>query len=116
MQEDDLLFSRWIDQACEQLSFLYAGDLPREEKLREREKIFRSLKEDFEKIGGQFKTSCYRDLEKVELNNATLMAYRQYVHELKRFEAIYENCGRDLGKVVESLQMMQRSGQKAAGF
>ena len=116
MQEDDLLFSRWIDQACEQLSSLYARDLPREEKLRERKKIFRSLKEDFEKIEGQFKTSCYRDLEKVELNNATLMAYRQYVHELERFEVLYADCGRDLGKVVESLQKIQRSGQKGRGF
>jgi len=116
MQEDDLLISRWIYQACEQLSSLYARDLPREEKLRERKKIFRSLKEDFEKIEGQFKTSCYRDLEKVELNNATLMAYRQYVHGLERFEVLYADCGRDLGKVVESLQKIQRSGQKGRGF
>jgi predicted aminopeptidase len=116
MQEDDLLFSRWIDQACEQLSSLYARDLPREKKLRKREKIFQSLQEDFEKIAARFKTGCYRNLGKVELNNATLMAYRQYVHGLERFEALYEDCGRDLRKVVECFKEMRRSGQEPAGF
>ena len=116
LQEDDLLLSRWIDQACGRLSSLYTSDLPREQKLSEREKIFRSLKEDFEETKGQFKTDSYKGLEKVDLNNATLMAYRQYVHGLERFEALYEDRGRDLRKVVESLQEMQRSGQKPVDF
>ena len=116
MQEDDLLFSRWIDRACERLSSLYSREVPREEKLREREKIFRSLEEDFKEIQGQFKTSAYQDLEKINLNNAILMAYRQYVHELERFEVLYENCGRNLEKVVEYFEEMRRSGREAGGF
>jgi len=116
MQEDDLLFSRWIDRSCAQLSSLYAGELPREGKLREREKIFRSLKEDFRAIQGQFKTDCYTDMEKVDLNNATLMAYWQYLHGLERFEVLYEDCGRDLRKVVEYFKEIRRSGQRPVGF
>ena len=96
--------------------FLYARELPREEKLRQREKIFQSLEEDFKETKGRFKTDPYKDLEKVDLNNAVLMAYWQYVHGLERFEVLYEDCGRDLRKVVESLKEMRRSGQKPAGF
>jgi predicted aminopeptidase len=116
MQEDDLLFSGWIDRSYEQLSSLYAGGLSREAKLREREKIFSSLKEDFRAIRGQFQTNCYPDMEKVDLNNAALMAYWQYFHGLDRFEVLYQGCGRDLRKVVEGFKEMRRSGQRPAGF
>ena len=116
MQEDDLLFSRWIDHCYERLSTLYARELPREEKLRQREEIFRSLKEEFEETQGRFKTDSYKGLEKLDLNNATLMAYRRYVHGLKRFEGLYQGCGGDLRKAVESLKEMRRSGQKPVGF
>ena len=33
-QEDDLLFSRWIDQACQRLSNFYAKEISRDEKIR----------------------------------------------------------------------------------
>ena len=112
MQEDDLFFSWWIDQAYERLSSLYARVWSREEKLKNREKIFHSLREDFQKVAVNFETSCYRGLENMELNNATLMAYRQYVHGLERFQALYEDCGRDLRKVVESLEEIRRSGRR----
>ncbi|MDH7499166.1 MAG: aminopeptidase, partial [candidate division NC10 bacterium] len=114
MWQDDLLFSRWIDGAHEQLSCLYAGDLSREEKVRAREKTFRSLKGDFRTIRGHFQTGCYPDMEKVDLNNASLMAYWQYFHGLERFEALYQDCGGDLRKVVDYFKEIRRSGQEPA--
>jgi predicted aminopeptidase len=39
-QEDDLLFSKWIDQACQQVSLFYSRAISRDEKLREREELF----------------------------------------------------------------------------
>jgi len=35
-REDDLLFSEWIDQACQQLSNFYAREISRDEKLKGR--------------------------------------------------------------------------------
>jgi len=43
-QEDDLLFSRWIDQACQQLSNFYARNISKDEKLREEKNCSNSLK------------------------------------------------------------------------
>jgi len=116
MREDDLLFSRWIDRSCARLSSFYAGELPREGKLREREGIFRSLKEDFRTIKGRFKTDCHPGLDRLDLNNATLMAYWQYLHDLERFEVLYQGSGCDVRKVVEYFKEIRRSGRKPFGF
>lgn len=73
-------------------------------------------KEDFTGIKWRFKTSTYKGLEKLDLNDALLMSYRQYLHGLERFEALHEDCSRYLRKVVQSLKEMRRSGQKPADF
>jgi predicted aminopeptidase len=111
-QEDDLLFSQWIDQACQQLSRFYSREISRDEKLRGREEFFQRLKEDFRQIKGQFKTDGYKDFEKMNLNNAVLLAYRRYIHRLEKFQALYEQFGRDIRRVVEYFKNIKISGDK----
>ena len=111
IQEDDLLFSKWMDQVCQRLSNYYAKEISRDEKLRGREEIFRSIKEEFREIKVQFKTDCYKDFEKKELNNAVLLAYRRYIHRLEKFETLYESMGKDIRKVVEFFKKIKASGE-----
>lgn len=113
-QDDDLLFSRWIDESCQRLSNFYVKEISRDEKLRGRGGVFESIKEEFKEIKGQFKTDCYKDFEKIELNNAVLLAYRRYIHRLERFETLYEYLGRDLRKVVGFFKTIRDSEDKAA--
>jgi predicted aminopeptidase len=113
-QEDDLLFSGWTDQACQQLSDYYGKEISKEEKLKGREALFRSIQENFQKMKGQLKTEAYRDVDKVELNNAVLLAYRRYFYRLEKFEALYQTLGRDLRRVVEYFKMMKDSDNKEA--
>ncbi len=107
IQEDDLLFSRWVDQVCQWLSTYYGKEIPRDEKLRGREELFRSIKEEFGGIKVQLKTDYYKDFEKKDLNNAVLLAYRRYIHRLEKFEALYEYSERDLKKVIEFFKELQ---------
>ncbi len=100
-QEDDLLVARWVDQSCQKLSELYGQSISRSEKLIGREKVFREIKEEFRKLKAHLKTNSYRDFEKVELNNAILLAHRRYVRQLDKFESLYERLGRDLRRVVK---------------
>ncbi|OGP91164.1 MAG: hypothetical protein A2156_08600 [Deltaproteobacteria bacterium RBG_16_48_10] len=111
-QEDDLVFSRWIDQACQQLSNFYAKEISRDEKLRGRERLFHRLKEDFKETMVSFKTEGYKNFEKVDINNAVLLAYRRYIHRLEKFQALYEQLGRDIRKIVEYFKAIQVSGEK----
>jgi predicted aminopeptidase len=113
-REDDFIFSRWIDRVCDRLSRFYDQDLPKEEKLRGREDVFRAIKEDFREMKPRFKTDSYPDLEKVAMNNAVLLAYRRYFYQLDRFDTLYRNMGQDLGRVVEHFKGIQASGKKAA--
>ena len=112
LQKDDLLFARFVDQACQRLSNYYAKEVSRNEKLRGREEVFRSIKEEFSEIKAQFKTDCYRDFEKVALNNAVLLAYHRYIWNLDKFETLYEQLGRDIRRVVEYFKKIQASGNK----
>jgi len=112
IQEDDLFFSKWVDQVCQRLSNYYAKEISRDEKLRGREEIFRSIQEEFKEIKAQFKTDCYKDFGKKDLNNAVLLAYRRYIHRLEKFEALYEQLGRDIKRVVEYFKTIQTSGNK----
>jgi predicted aminopeptidase len=115
-QEDDLLFSKWINQSCQRLSTFYAKEISREGKLKGREKIFQSIKEEFREIKVQLKTDCYKDFEKKELNNAVLLAYRRYIHRLERFETIYEHLGWNLRKVVELFKEIKASKEEPSSF
>jgi predicted aminopeptidase len=111
-QEDDLLFSQWIDHACGQLSHFYSREISRDEKLRGREEFFQRLKEEFREKMASLKTEGYKKFEKVDINNAVLLAYRRYIHRLEKFQALYEQLGRDIRKVVEYFKAIQVSGDK----
>jgi len=113
-QKDGLLFSGWTDQACQQLSAYYGREISKEEKLKGREALFRSIQENFQKMKGQFKTEEYRNVDKMGLNNAVLLAYRRYFYRLEKFEALYQTLGRDLRRVVEYFKMIKASDNKVA--
>jgi predicted aminopeptidase len=113
-QEDDLLFSRWIDQACQQLSRFYSKEMSRDEKLRGREQFFQRLKQDFREKMASFKTGGYKHFEKVDINNAVLLAYRRYIHHLERFQTLCGQFGGDTRRVVEYFKTIQVSGDTVA--
>jgi len=83
-QDDDLLFSQWIDQACQQLSRFYSREISKDEKLRERKELFQHLKEEFMEKMASLKIGGYRNIEKAGINNAVLSAYRRYFHRLEK--------------------------------
>jgi len=115
-QKDDLLFASWVDRACRRLSNFYEQPIARDEKIKRREEVFQSIKEEFKDVKSRFQTDCYKEFEKTELNNAVLLAFRRYVHNLDRFEALYESFGRDLRKVVEFFKEVRASNERPASF
>jgi predicted aminopeptidase len=113
-QEDDLLFSRWIDQACQQLSNFYSKEISRDEKIKGRKEIFCSLKGEFRKIS--FKTDGYKNFEKLDINNAVLLAYRRYIHRLENFQAFYAYFENDLRRVMNFFKEIRTSGEEPSSY
>jgi predicted aminopeptidase len=116
LQKDDILFARFINQACQQLSNFYAKEGSKDEKLRGRKEIFQSIKEEFHEIKAQFNTDDCLDFDKIDLNNAVLLAYRRYIRNLEKHEILYEYLGRDLEKVVEFFKKIRASGEDPSSF
>jgi predicted aminopeptidase len=110
--EDDLLFSKWVDQAYQRLSTFYDQAISREEKVKGREEIFLSLQEGFKEIQFRFKTKGYRNFDQISFNNAALLAHRQYFHRLENFERLYEYLGRDLRRMVEMMKEIRTSDEE----
>ena len=115
-REDDLLFSGWTDQAFQQLSAYYGSEISKEEKLQGRESLFQSIRENFQKMKGQFKTEEYQKVDQVELNNAVLLAYRRYFYRLEKFEALYEYFQKDLKSVVLFLKEIRASKEQPSSY
>ena len=115
-QEDDLLFSRWIDQAYERLTRFYSQPISREEKIKRREEVFQSLQEEFKAIKPRFKTEAYLNFDRMPLNNAVLLAHRQYFHRLEAFERLYEYFDRDLRKTIGWMKETRASGQEPGAY
>ena len=111
-QGDDLLFSQWIDQACQTLSHFYSRKISRDEKLRGREELFQRLKEEFREKMASFKTEGYKNFEKMDINNAVLLAYHRYFHRLEKFQVLYEKLGGDTRRVVEYFKALQATGDR----
>jgi predicted aminopeptidase len=113
-QEDDLLFSQWIDQGCQQLSNFYSKEISRDEKIKGRKEIFCSLKGEFRKIS--FKTDGYKNFEKLDINNAVLLAYRRYIHRLENFQAFYAYFENDLRRVMDFFKEIRTSGEEPSSY
>jgi predicted aminopeptidase len=82
--------------------------------LRGREELFQRLKEEFREKMASFKTESYKNFEKVDINNAVLLAYHRYFHRLEKFQVLYEKLGRDTRGVVEYFKTLQTKGDRAA--
>ena len=111
LQKDDILFARFVEQACTRLSNFYAKEISRDEKLKGRSEIFQSIQEEFREIKAQFKTEDCPDFDKIDINNAVLLAYRRYILNLEKYETLYESLGRDLKKVVRFFKEIKASGE-----
>ncbi len=115
-QEDDLLFSRWINDAFDQLSTFYSQPISREDKLNGREVIFLSLQEQFKELRPRFKTDAYENFDQISLNNAVVLADRRYLHRLETFDKLYNYFAQDLGKVVALMKEIRASGEDPSAY
>jgi predicted aminopeptidase len=102
---DELIFGAFLEGLIADLETLYAReDLTREEKLAQREVVFRRYQEEFASgIRPQFRVSTYAGFTANPLNNATLAARRLYYHRLDLFEQAYQLSDANLPLTIERI-------------
>lgn len=102
---DEMRFGEFLSALVADLERLYAReDLTSEEKIAEREEIFRRSRSEFsEKVQPELEISTYANFANAPLNNATLIARRLYYYRLGLFEQVYQESGRDLPETIRRI-------------
>ncbi len=101
--ESDLRFAGFLLQAEASLSRLYQSNLPKEEILKRREAVFDQIKRDYARLKPSLSGLERFDLDREPLNNAVLINYLLYFHDLDNFAALERLDHGDTRATVERI-------------
>jgi predicted aminopeptidase len=72
--------------------------------MRLREQVFARSREEWQRRIADHPNQSFRGFGQRPLNNAVLMHYMVYLKDLDLFESLYDACGQDLGRTIETLR------------
>jgi len=107
--ESDLKFARFLARESERLRKLYEGGLPQAEILKRRAPIFAEINADYARLKPQLSGLERFDLDKVAINNAVLINYLIYFHDLDNFAALDRIYRGDLNATVRAIIALAES-------
>ena len=108
--EEEREFGAFIAELAQTLTDLYTRDLSLEEKLRLREQVFSRAQADWAQRIAARPDHRARMFSRQPLNNAVLIHYMVYLHDLDLFESLYQQSGRNLEITIERLQHAVKKG------
>jgi predicted aminopeptidase len=101
--ESDMKFASFLLQEEARLLRLYHSGLPRGEILRRRLLVFAEIKTDYAKLKPALSGLERFDLDKQQLNNAVLLNYLIYFHDLSNFAALERMHHGDTRATIKSI-------------
>src|SRR6202011_1678374 len=107
--EADLKFADFLKRETERLQKLYQSGLPREEILRRRVAIFAAINADYARLKPQLSGLERFDLDKQPLNNAILINYLIYFHDLDNFAKLERIYGGNLHDTIKAIIALAES-------
>jgi predicted aminopeptidase len=110
-EADNAAFLAFIRELTGELETLYAGDDPKEEKLRKKEAIIGAAKIRFdEEYDRRFKSGHYRGISALPVNNAYLELFRLYYGNGDFYRDLYGRSGRNLPRFIAAAKTLNRRG------
>lgn len=101
--QDERVFSSFVGSLLERLERLYSSPVSREEKLRERQKVFSRAVAEFGSLRVRLKTDRYRNFGNAGMNNAYLLSLSLYHRHYGLFEAFLDAHGGSLREMIQTL-------------
>ncbi|HEY6393805.1 MAG TPA: aminopeptidase [Candidatus Binataceae bacterium] len=101
--DSDLKFARFLLKEEARLLDIYMNDLPSEEIMKRREAAFAAIKSDYTALAPTLSGLERFDLDKQELNNAVLINYLIYFHDLDNLAALERINHGDLKATIEQI-------------
>jgi predicted aminopeptidase len=107
--DSDMEFAAFLLQEQARLLKLYGSGLPEAEILKRRVPIFASIQEDYAKLKPRLSGLERFDLDKAPINNAVLLNYLIYFHELDNFAKLLELNHNDLRVTIKQIISLAKS-------
>ena len=107
--ESDLKFAAFLLQQEARLLRLYQSGLPQDELLERREAVFASINADYAKLKPSLSGLERFDLDQIKLNNAVLLNYLIYFHELDNFAALERLHHGDVAATIQAIIELAKS-------
>ena len=107
--QSDLKFGVFLAGEEKKLLALYNSGKPRAEILKQRTALFHQIQSDYTTLKGHLSGLDRFDLDKVKLNNAVLINYQLYFHNLQDFAALDALHQCDLRSTIEAIIKLARS-------
>jgi predicted aminopeptidase len=101
--DSDLKFARFLLQEQARLLDIYMKDLPKEDLDKRREAAFAAIKADYAALAPTLSGLERFDLDKQPLNNAVLVNYLIYFHQLDNFAALNRMNHGDLHATIAQI-------------
>jgi predicted aminopeptidase len=101
--QSDLKFGDFLEHEEDKLLALYYSGKPREQILKQRKVLFHEIQSDYVKLKPQLSGMERFDLDKVKLNNAVLINYQLYFHNLQDFAALDAIHECDLRSTIQAI-------------
>ncbi len=99
----NLTFARFLLQAQAQLLRLYGSGLPKNEILRRRKALFAQIRTDYARLKPSLSGLDRFDLDRHPLNNAALLDYLLYFHNLWDFDALDRLSHHNLPATIKAI-------------
>jgi predicted aminopeptidase len=103
MLESNLKFSRFLLGEQARLLKIYMSGLPKTEILKQREAAFAQIQADYARLAPSLNGLERFDLDKEPLNNAVLINYLIYFHDLDNFESLARLNHGDLKATIRQI-------------
>jgi predicted aminopeptidase len=107
--DSELRFSDFLQQEQARLLQLYDSGLPKDVILKRRVKLFADISTDYAKLKPTLSGLERYDLDRQKLNNAVLLNYLIYFHDLRNFEALYRINQDDLRATIQAIIRLAKS-------
>jgi predicted aminopeptidase len=107
--ESDMKFAAFLLQQEARLLRLYQSGLPRSQILKRRVVVFEEIKADYARLKPHLSGLERFNLDKQPLNNAVLLNYMIYFHQLDNFAALYRMHQGDTRATIQAIIKLARS-------
>jgi predicted aminopeptidase len=111
VEADSSAYITFIQDLIDRLNSVYKSNIPREEKLLQKDAIIKASQEQFAAgYESRFLSDNYRGFSRLPVNNAYLELFRLYYDGKAYYKELYEKYGSNLPRFIGAAKTLKNKG------